>query len=248
MLTTRYCAAALAAAVSLGASASQAQQAPPQSPNMTFFVTSIGPGKGADLGGLKAPIVTVRRSRKMPAPATRPGALISAATRRGRAARSMRAIGSDPARGRISKARWSHRNVDDLHSDNNKLSMENSLTERGTIVSGTGMTPNQHDVLTGSSPEGRAFPANMNLTCGNWTSSTFGSAMVGHIDRNGTVITPFVKSWNAAHMSRSCSQPGPDRDRRQRPVLLLRPITNDAPLSPRFATLAVAGRVMTRFY
>jgi hypothetical protein len=87
------------------------------------------------------------------------------------------------------------------------ISMENSLTERGTIVSGTGMTPNWHDVLTGSTPEGRAFPANMNLTCSNWTSSTFGSAMLGHIDRNGVVITPFVKSWNAAHMSRSCSQP-----------------------------------------
>ena len=85
--------------------------------------------------------------------------------------------------------------------------MENSLTERGTMVSGTGMTPNWHDVLTGSTPEGRAFPANMNLTCSNWTSSTFGSAMLGHIDRNGIVITPFVKSWNAAHMSRSCSQP-----------------------------------------
>ena len=61
--------------------------------------------------------------------------------------------------------------------------------------------------MCSSDLDGRAFPANMNLTCNNWTSSTFGSAMVGHIDRNGTVITPFVKSWNAAHMSRSCSQP-----------------------------------------
>jgi hypothetical protein len=75
------------------------------------------------------------------------------------------------------------------------------------MISATGMTPNWHDVMTGSSPDGRAFPANMNLTCNNWTSSTFGSTMVGHIDRNGGVITPFVKSWNAAHMSRSCSQP-----------------------------------------
>jgi hypothetical protein len=122
--------------------------------------------------------------------------------------------GAVSARDRIGAGPWQNfkgvvvaQNVDDLHGDSNKLTMENSLTERGTIVSGTGMTPNWHDVLTGSAPDGRAFPANMNLTCNNWTSSTFGSAMVGHIDRNGTVITPFVKSWNAAHMSRSCSQP-----------------------------------------
>jgi hypothetical protein len=122
--------------------------------------------------------------------------------------------GAVSARDRIGAGPWQNfkgvvvaQNVDDLHGDSNKLTMENSLTERGTIVSGTGMTPNWHDVLTGSAPDGRAFPANMNLTCNNWTSSTFGSAMVGHVDRNGTVITPFVKSWNAAHMSRSCSQP-----------------------------------------
>ena len=185
----------------------QAQQQPPQSPNMTFFVTSTGPGKGADLGGLEG------ADRHCQTLATNAGAgsktwrayLSSNAARHG---------GAVNARDRIGAGPWQNfkgvvvaQNVDDLHSDSNKLTMENSLTERGTIVSGTGMTPNWHDVLTGSAPDGRAFPANMNLTCNNWTSSTFGSAMVGHIDRNGTVITPFVKSWNAAHMSRSCSQP-----------------------------------------
>ena len=198
---------ASAAFVSLGSTAGQAQQPPPQSPNMTFFITSIGPGKGADLGGLEG------ADQYCQTLATNAGAgsktwrayLSSNAARQG---------GAVNARDRIGNGPWQNfkgvvvaQNVDDLHSDNNKLSLENSLTERGTMVSGTGMTPNWHDILTGSTPEGRSFPANMNLTCNNWTSSTFGSAMVGHIDRNGGVITPFVKSWNAAHMSRSCSQP-----------------------------------------
>ena len=64
-----------------------------------------------------------------------------------------------------------------------------------------------HDILTSSDMEGRAFPGNLNLTCNNWTSSTFGSAMLGHVDREGNADTVFQHSWNAAHMSRSCSQP-----------------------------------------
>jgi hypothetical protein len=195
------------AVVSLGSTASQAQQQPPQSPEMTFFVTSTGPGKGADLGGLEG---ADRHCQTLAQGA-------GAGSKTWRAYLSSNAAmpgGAVNARDRIGRGPWQNfkgvvvaQNVDDLHSDNNKLTMENSLTERGTIVSGTGMTPNWHDVITGSTPEGRAFPANMNLTCSNWTSSTFGSTMVGHIDRNGVVITPFVKSWNAAHMSRSCSQP-----------------------------------------
>ena len=98
--------------------------------------------------------------------------------------------------------------VEDLHSDNNKLGNENTQTERGTMVSGFGMTPNWHDALTGSQMDGTAWPGNMNLTCNNWSSSTAGSAMLGHIDRRGGQNTVFHRSWNAAHMSRSCSQPG----------------------------------------
>jgi hypothetical protein len=195
------------AAVTLGASAAQAQQQPPQSPNMTFFVTSVGSGKGADLGGLEG------ADQHCQTLATNAGAggktwrayLSSNQARQG---------GAVNARDRIGPGPWQNfkgtvvaQNLDDLHTENNKLGLENSLTERATMISATGMTPNWHDVLTGSSPDGRAFPANMNLTCNNWTSSTFGSAMLGHIDRNGVVMTPFVKSWNAAHMSRSCSQP-----------------------------------------
>jgi hypothetical protein len=198
---------ASAAVMTLGSMTAHAQQQPPQSPNMTFFVTSAGPGKGADLGGLDG---ADRHCQTLAQNAGAGGKTWRAYL----SSNAALAGGAVNARDRIGPGPWQNfkgvvvaQNADDLHSDNNKLSMENSLTERGTMVSGTGMTPNWHDILTGSTPEGRAFPANMNLTCGNWTSSTFGSAMVGHIDRNGGVITPFVKSWNAAHMSRSCSQP-----------------------------------------
>lgn len=205
-MSKTVCVASVAIAL-LSSTAGYAQQQPPQSPNMTFFVTSIGPGKGADLGGLEG------ADRYCQSLAERAGA----GGKTWRAYLSSNAAhpgGAVNARDRIGAGPWQNfkgvvvaQNVDDLHGDGNKLGMENSLTERGTMVSGTGMSPNWHDVLTGSQPDGRVFPANMNLTCNNWTSSTFGSAMVGHIDRNGGVITPFVKSWNAAHMSRSCSQP-----------------------------------------
>src|SRR5499425_1665467 len=151
------------AVVPLGSTASLAQQPPPQSPNMTFFVTSAGPGKGADLGGLEG------ADRHCQTLAQNAGA----GSKTWRAYLSSNAAmsgGAVNARDRIGSGPWQNfkgvavaQNVDDLHSDNNKLSMENSLTERGTVVSGTGMTPNWHDVLTGSTPEGRAFPANMKL-------------------------------------------------------------------------------------
>ena len=140
--------------VSFGSVTSWAQQPPPQSPDVTFFVTSIGPGKGADLGGLEG------ADRHCQTLAQGPGA----GNKTWRAYLSSNAAmpgGPVNARDRIGRGPWQNfkgvvvaQNVDDLHSDNNKLSMENSLTERGTIVSGTGMTPNWHDVLTGSTPAG----------------------------------------------------------------------------------------------
>jgi hypothetical protein len=185
----------------------QAQQQPPQSPNMTFFVTSIGPGKGADLGGLAGADAHCQQL------ATAAGA--GSKTWRAYLSTNQGAQGGPVnARDRIGKGPWQNfkgtviaTSVEDLHSDNVKLGQENSLTERGTMVSGVGMTPNWHDVLTGSQMDGTAWPGNMNLTCANWTSSTFGSATVGHIDRRGGQNTVFQRSWNASHMSRSCSQP-----------------------------------------
>ena len=195
---------AATAFVSLGAVAS-AQQAP-QAPNMTFFVTSAGPGKGADLGGLAGADAHCQQL------ATTVGAggktwhayLSTNAANQG---------GPVNARDRIGKGPWQNskgvvvaKDIDDLHGANNNLNQQTSLTERGTMIAGVGMTPNQHDAMTGSQADGRAFPANLNLTCNNWSSSTFGSTMLGHIDR--TPKTPAnLESWNAAHMSRSCSQP-----------------------------------------
>jgi hypothetical protein len=198
----------MVASVAFGAlvGSAQAQQAP-QSPNMTFFVTSAGPGKGADLGGLQGADEHCQRL----------GAAAGAGSKTWRAYLSTNQAaqgGVVNARDRIGKGPWQNfkgtviaTSVEDLHGANNKLGQENSLTERGTMVSGVGMTPNWHDVLTGSQMDGTAWPGNMNLTCGNWTSSTFGSATVGHIDRRGGQDTVFQRSWNASHMSRSCSQP-----------------------------------------
>jgi hypothetical protein len=180
----------------------QAQQAP----NMTFFVTSVGPGKGGDLGGLAGADAYCQ----------------SLAVTAGAAGKTWRAYlstnagaqgGAVNARDRIGNGPWQNfkgdviaTSVDDLHSANNKITRETALTEKGAMVNGVGMQPNQHDAMTGSTAEGRAFPANLNLTCNNWASSTFGSTMLGHIDR--TPKTPAnLESWNAAHMSRSCSQP-----------------------------------------
>jgi hypothetical protein len=192
-----------AALISLCGSALAQQQ--PQAPNMSFFVTSIGLGKGADLGGLEG------ADRHCQTLATAAGA--GAKTWRAYLSTNA-AAGSVNARDRIGKGPWQNfkgeviaKDVDDLHGDNSKMSGENSLTERGTRISGFGMTPNWHDALTGSDMQGRAWPGNMNLTCNNWTSSGFGSASLGHIDRRGGNDSVFQKSWGSSHMSRACSQP-----------------------------------------
>ena len=197
----------LAALLSFGLiGAAPAQQAP-QAPNVSFFVTSAPLGKGGDLGGLAGAdahcqqlAATVGAGSK-----TWHAYLSSAETPTAKGINARDRIGNGPwqnAKGVVVAL-----NVDDLHSGNNKLSRENSLTERGTIVSGVGFTPVWHDALTGSQPDGRAFPGNINMTCNNWTSSEFGKAMLGHTDRRGLADTEFARSWNSTHQSRGCSQP-----------------------------------------
>src|SRR3979411_2689487 len=136
-----------------------AQPAPPQAPNMTFFVVSAGPGKGADLGGLEG----ADRQCQTLAQAAGAGGKTWRAYLSTQAAGGAQTVN---ARDRIGKGPWQNfkgeavaQNVDDLHSANNKLGMQGSLTERGTVIAGVGYTPNYHDVLTGSQPDGRAFPA-----------------------------------------------------------------------------------------
>ena len=187
-----------------------AQAQAPQSPNMTFFVTSVGLGKGADLGGIEG---ADRHCQQL---ATAAGA----GSKTWRAYLSTQPADGKPAinaRDRIGKGPWQNfkgeavaQSVDDLHSDNNKLGAQTSLSERGTLIPGSGFSPNRHDILTGSQPDGRAFPAGEDRTCGNWTVSAKGAAMVGHVDKKGLGTAPPDVSWNSSHPSRGadggCSQ------------------------------------------
>jgi hypothetical protein len=175
-----------------------------QGPPMGFFITSVGPGQGANLGGLAG---ADKHCQTLAAAA-------GAGNRTWRAYLSAAASGGQPAvnaRDRIGSGPWANakgvvvaQNVADLHSENNKLSKENSLTEKGAVVNGRGDTPNRHDILTGSQLDGTLATGAGDATCQNWTSSGEGSAMVGHHDRQGGGANP--TSWNASHGSKGCSQ------------------------------------------
>lgn len=176
---------------------------------MSFFVTSAGPGKGADLGGLAG---ADRQCQRL-AEAT------GASSRTWHAYLSTQAEGGQPAvnaRDRIGHGPWQNakgvviaRNLDELHGDNN-LTKQTALTEKGEVVNGRGDTPNRHDALTGTQRDGAAFPAGEDRTCRNWTSSAQGTAVVGHIDRQGLRDDEASHSWNSSHPSRGpeggCSQ------------------------------------------
>jgi hypothetical protein len=167
--------------------------------DLGFFITSVGSGKGADLGGLEGADKHCQ-------------ALAQAAGGGGRTWRAYLSAGGAKAvnaKDRIGTGPWQNvkgvvvaTSVADLHSDANKLSKENSLTEKGAVVNGRGDTPNTHDILTGSNLDGTL--AGDTLTCNNWTSSAEGSAQVGHHDRQGGGQNP--TSWNSAHASKGCSQ------------------------------------------
>ncbi len=169
--------------------------------NMSFFITSKGSGDGAKLGGLAG---ADRHCQSLAEAAGSSG-------KTWRAYLSTSGAGSVNARDRIGKGPWYNAkgvqvaaSVADLHSDNNKLSKENSITEKGAVVNGRGDTPNMHDILTGTQADGSAFPAGEDHTCGNWATNGEGSATVGHHDRQGGGPAP--TSWNASHGSRGCSQ------------------------------------------
>ena len=181
-----------------------------QSGDTTFFVTSAGSGKGADLGGLKG---ADQHCQSLAQAA-------GAGQHTWHAYLSTQAADGHPAvnaRDRIGKGPWKNSkgevvasSVDDLHSANNKLNKQTALSEKGQPINGRGDQPNMHDILTGSQPNGTAFPAGEDRTCKNWTSSTEGSAMLGHHDRQGLRDDDASKSWNSSHPSRGqgggCSQ------------------------------------------
>jgi hypothetical protein len=195
---------ALAAAL-LAAPSAQAQSA-----DMTFFVTSNGPGKGADLGGLEGADAQCQKLAQAG----------GAGSKTWRAYLSTQAADGKPgvnARDRIGKGPWQNakgaviaKDVADLHGAANNLTKQTALSEKGEVINGRGDTPNRHDILTGSQADGSAFPAGDDKTCKNWTSSTQGAAVVGHADRQGLRDDEPSKSWNSSHPSRGpdggCSQ------------------------------------------
>lgn len=175
-----------------------------QENEMSFFITSVGSGDGANLGGIAGADAHC-------------ATLAAAAGSRGktwRAYLSAHATANSPninARDRIGFGPWYNakgvqvaRNLNNLHSDFMDLGKANSLDENGNMVKGRGDTPNQHDILTGSSLDGRTIDDGQNHTCNNWTSNDAGTAAVGHFDRTGGGQNP--TSWNSAHGSRGCSQ------------------------------------------
>jgi hypothetical protein len=176
----------------LCAAPAQSQQA-----NMSFFVTSTGPGKGADLGGLTGADGHCQQL----------AASVGAGAKTWRAYLSTQGAGAANARDRIGKGPWQNakgqviaKDVADLHGAN-MLSKQTALSEKGEVINGFGDTPNRHDILTGSQRDGTAFPPDKDMTCKNWTSSTQGSAMLGHSDRSGPGDNDAMHSWNSSHPS-----------------------------------------------
>jgi hypothetical protein len=188
--------------LSLGVStAGHAQQS-----EMSFFITSVGPGKGGDLGGLAG---ADQQCQLL-------GGVGGAGTKTWRAYLSTQGAGAVNARDRIGSGPWKNakgiiiaKDLAELHGQNN-INKQTALTEKGEAVNGRGDTPNMHDILTGSQPDGTAFAAGEDRTCGNWTKSGQGAAMVGHHDRLGLRDDDASKSWNSSHASRGseggCSQ------------------------------------------
>ena len=170
---------------------------------MSFFVTSANPGRGADLGGLDGADAYCQRLATS----------VNAGGKTWRAYLSATASGAAPAvnaRDRIGRGPWQNAkgvviasNVDELHGAN-KLDKQSALTEKGDMISGRGDPVNMHDVLTGSTADGRIDTSAADTTCGNWTKSGEGSAIVGHHDRIGLNDLPPARSWNASHPSRGC--------------------------------------------
>ena len=194
----------LAAVALTGLSLSAPAQA--QQATMSFFVTSVGKGNGADLGGLTGADAQCQALAQATGLTETNWHAYLSTTELGGAA-------GVNARDRIGKGPWQNakgavvaKNVEDLHSDANNINKQTALTEKGEIVSGRGDAVNMHDILTGSDPQGLYSTAGGDTTCGNWTKSGDGSAIVGHHDRTGLKDTRHMNSWNSSHGSRGCSQ------------------------------------------
>lgn len=205
-----------------------------QSDDMSFFITSHGPGNGANLGGLEGADAWCEHLAYA----------VGHGDKEWRAYLSTTGPNGQNARDRIGEGPWYNadgvmvaRDLDHLHSEDANIDQETTLTERGAQILGRGMAVNTHDILTGSDLQGNAMDSGVDTTCDNWTSQySAGSAQVGHYDRTGGGANP--TSWNSAHGSRGCSQanlratggdgyfycfaPGSDGMRQEQPAFLLR--------------------------
>ena len=202
MISIRIAAPVVACLAVLSVAApAQAQQT-----TMSFFVTSVGSGKGADLGGIAGADAHCQNLAKA----------AGAGAKTWHAYLSTQGAGAVNARDRIGRGPWTNakgivvaKDVAELHGTNN-LTKQTALTEKGDVNNGRGDTPNKHDILTGSQPDGTAFSGDKDMTCKNYTSSTQGSVMLGHADRIGLTDDAVAKSWNSSHPSRGaeggCSQ------------------------------------------
>jgi hypothetical protein len=207
--STRAPLAVLSLAVALGFTACASSPGGGEKGPFSFFVTSTGIGRGADLGGLAG---ADQHCQTLAAAAGGSGktwrAYLSTQAKDG--------VANVNARDRVGKGPWYNvkgdliaRDVDDLHGPGNKVTKQTALNEKGEQVPGRGDTPNRHDILTGSRADGNSFsPNDPDLTCGNWTrSGAEGAVMVGHHDRVGPTTDPWSTSWNSSHQSRGgCSQ------------------------------------------
>ena len=203
-MTTRLAVPFLAAVALTGlgfASSAQAQQPP-----MTFFVSSVGSGNGANLGGLAGADAHCQSLAKAAGSTLTNWKAYLSTTEPGGAE-------GVNARDRIGHGPWHNakgqmiaKSVEDLHSGGNGINKQTALTEKGEVVPGRGDAVNQHDMLTGSDPNGMFSTAGGDTTCGNWTKNGEGSAIVGHHDLQGLKDTRHMKSWNSSHGSRGCSQ------------------------------------------
>ena len=203
---TRLAVASLSSALLLAACATAPSTGP-----MSFFVSSVGSGKGADLGGLAGADALCQKlaaaagagGKTWRAYLSAPGAFPSAGNTGTPSVNARDRVGQGPwynAKGVLVASNLGH-----LH-DGNNLSKETALDERGNVVKGRGDTPNEHDILTGSRADGTAFAPQTDTTCKAWTSSGDGSAIVGHHDRTGPLPENWAKSWNFSHQSAGCSQ------------------------------------------
>lgn len=208
-MTARFFTLAFGTSAMLLAACSSSAPMPPaavsSTSSMSFFVTSANPGKGGDLGGLAG----------ADAYCSKLAAGVGAGGKTWRAYLSAVAANGQPAvnaRDRIGRGPWTNakgvviaRDVNDLHGPGNNLNKDTALTEKGEVISGRGDAVNMHDMLTGSNPDGTAVNAAADSTCGNWTKSGDGSAIVGHHDRIGLNDSAPMKSWNSSHPTRGCS-------------------------------------------